>query len=444
MSKNSLQVFTDYLKSPAELLQDMEKPLENNSSFKAQWINEAVSSFSLRKINIPHGKLLTLYRKIVGVIAWGYEQKELDRTTVVRLLTHLIEKGRAKNKVLFSVNSYDTTLPSILVSGISGSGKTKTIRTAFSYIPQVIFHYDPENGELIHKQIVWLSFNCSPTMSMFGFALNFFKAVDGILDTDYLSQWLKKSNPRVDHCIISMQKIALIHSIGIIHVDELQFLIQKNSNKEPASISKVEAIFNEIKVPMILSCTAQGVEWLKNNEALLEHQEITLIRRLCSDEHFEFHQIHSESTFYCQFIKKFFENNLLANGVKSPDDFKTLFLELTAGLIAAMTRLACLYIEAIQVRKRSDLYDNAELCRVFKSNFKLWEPALEALRKKRFQDFEAEYIIAKKQSVKVDKENHKIEPPKVIQSRVQHPSEVKHLQELNVLAKDVGVNFDEI
>jgi hypothetical protein len=443
MMINSLQVFTNYLKDPVEFFKEMEKPLESNTTFKAQWINDAVSPFLLRKINIPHSKLLILYRKIVGVILYGYEQKEVDRTTVVRLLSYLVEKEKSENKALFSVNSFDTTLPSILVSGFSGSGKTKTIRTALSFIPQVIEHFDPIDGRLIHKQIVWLSFNCSPTMSMHGFSLNFFKAVDDLLGTDYFEQWCGKKRIRVDEQIINMQKVALIHSIGLMHVDELQFLIQNKSNKDSASISKVEAIFNEVKVPMLLSCTTQGLAWLKNSESLLEHKEITLVRRLCSDVHIEFELIIQEDSFFDRFIENFFDKNTLAKGIKAPDRFKKLFLNLTAGLIAVMTRLACLYIEMIQLRE-IDFYNEGELLRVFKANFKLYEGALEALRGGRFSDFEAEYIITQEQLHEEGEEDNPIRQPKVIPNKVEFPSQVNHLKKLNGLDKKIGVSFDDI
>ncbi|MBA6339608.1 AAA family ATPase [Colwellia sp. MB02u-10] len=445
MSNNPLQAFTKYLKNPAELLNDLAKPLAANSSFEEQWINDAVSSISLRKIYIPHGKLLYLYQKIVGVILYGYEQKEIDSNVIVRLLVHLIEKGKAKDKALFSLNSYDTTLPSIFVSGISGVGKTKTIKTVLSNIPQVIEHYDPVTEGITHKQVVWLSFNCSPSMSMKGFVLNFFKAIDDILNTGYYKEWSVKSRgTSVDQHTIEMQKVTLIHSIGLIHVDELQFLINKSSIKDSASISKVEATFNEVKVPMLLSCTAQGVAWLKNNESLVQHQEITLVRRLCSDAHIEFHPIDYDSQFFNQFIENFFENNTSDKCTKAPEGFKTLFIKLTAGLIAAMTRLASLYIEMIKLRGVINFYDNGELLRVFHNNFKLYEPALEALRNKRFVDFESEYLAAQKRSGDTGKESHQVESPEVVIKNVQLSAPIKHLQKLNTLTKDIGVSFDDI
>jgi hypothetical protein len=98
----------------------------------------------------------------------------------------------------------------------------------------------------------------------------------------------------------------------------------------------------------------------------------------------------------------------------------------------------------IKLRGVINFYDNGELLRVFHNNFKLYEPALEALRNKRFVDFESEYLAAQKRSGDTGKESHQVESPEVVIKNVQLSAPIKHLQKLNTLTKDIGVSFDDI
>lgn len=79
-----------------------------------------------------------------------------------------------------------STATGFTILGISGVGKSTAVQEILSLYPQVIHHNFYKNSlHLPNTQLVWLKLECPADGSVKGLCLNFFQAVDDILETQY-------------------------------------------------------------------------------------------------------------------------------------------------------------------------------------------------------------------------------------------------------------------
>ncbi|HWP95990.1 MAG TPA: hypothetical protein VN426_04000 [Syntrophomonadaceae bacterium] len=71
------------------------------------------------------------------------------------------------------------------ISGLPSVGKSKGIEKVLSTYPQVLIHNNYNGIDFYVYQVVWLSIECPSTGSLRGLCINFFRAMDKVLGTDY-------------------------------------------------------------------------------------------------------------------------------------------------------------------------------------------------------------------------------------------------------------------
>ena len=290
-----------------------------------------------------------------------------------------------------------TTASTSLIHGLSGMGKTTEILAVLSCIPQVIEHKKYNGRYYRQDQLVWLSIDLPATPSIKALALNFFQAVDKALgNTDYHGEWSKKNNSSVDKHLNGVRQVASLHELGLIHIDELQFMLKYAKSKDSPTLQVLEALFNKLGIPIVLSCTNQGLELFEmpasRNDVLVD---MTMTRRMLNDRGFKFDLHKENSRHFDDLFQVFFPDGLQWPGTELGDDFKSKYYELSCGLPAVMSRLAHLYHEThMQLRARStkELPDPVQLLEhVYKHQFKLIDPALQQLRRNNIKQYEALY-----------------------------------------------------
>lgn len=281
------------------------------------------------------------------------------------------------------------------MSGESGTGKTTTIRRVLSAIPQVISHESYKGIVFKQDQLVWLSFDLPGTASIKGLALNFFEAVYVALGTGYYNEWKDKSHRTIERHLGQMQVIALTHHLGLVHIDELQFMLEYRKSKGAPSFITIEALFNKLGIPIVLSCTSTG-----RNSLLIDKKspDFTTTRRLLTDREYKFSIYQLKDKFFNEMFEALFPPVLSTDGKVPGIEFKMDFHFYTCGLPAVMTRLAYLHHETIaQLRankpedeQRYQTNDVTRLGKVFKNQFGLISKALDNLRAGNTDAFEQE------------------------------------------------------
>jgi energy-coupling factor transporter ATP-binding protein EcfA2 len=394
---NPLTEALTFIDDKTLLLKSVERQLEIINFWALAPIYQQAVLQDFARVHIPTPQFYSLYSKFMSLLLDTYSQAHPFSTASQKDKYHI--SSFINDKKASWVQNIEmagrTTAPSILITGPTGVGKTTEVRFALGCIPQVIEHHNYNGRHYRQDQLVWISIDLPSTPSIKALALNFFLAVDEALGcTSYHDEWSKKANTSVDRHLNGMRQIAVIHELGLIHIDELQFMLKYAKSKDSPTLQMLEALFNKIGIPIILSCTTQGLTLfdMPSSPNGLMH-DMTTTRRMLSDREFKFDIHKVTSPYFRSLYDAFFPNFLQFKDTVLDEAFFLKFHSLTCGLPAIMSRLAHLYHEThLQLRERGSrkIPTCIELLEhVYKHQFKLIDPALRQLRRNQISQYEA-------------------------------------------------------
>lgn len=346
---------------------------------------------ALDRVHVPAAQLEILYEKLVGHLLNSYRLRNPFNADSNRLKYSLAVALKDKKQTTPFVM---TTAPTMLVHGASGVGKTSGIRMVLGGIPQVIYHKEYAGNPYKQSQLLWISIDLPATPSIKALALNFFHAVDMALGTEYHKEWSKRNRDSVDQHILGMQLTAQVHELGLVHIDEMQFMLQYTKSKDTPSMTLLEAIFNKLGIPMLLSTTTAGLKLFRADFTENGGADITIARRMLNDREIQFKPVAKNSPQFANFFKALFPPESLLNCSELSSDFINQFHLLSCGLPAIMLRLAKQYHEIFMQRAGRKGLTSAStddvklLMSVYKNQFGLIDYALACLRRGMLDEYE--------------------------------------------------------
>lgn len=141
-----------------------------------------------------------------------------------------------------------TLAPSMSMSliGVSGTGKTRSLRRSLAQYPQAIWHPKYQ----LH-QIPWLIVECPHDGSVKQLCLAFFKNVDKVLGTDYAHRFGGKG-VTAEQRLLEVAQIARLHAIGVIVFDELQHIRPAGSQGVEKLLNFFVTLVNLSEAPIVL------------------------------------------------------------------------------------------------------------------------------------------------------------------------------------------------
>lgn len=158
------------------------------------------------------------------------------------------------------------------IIGIGGVGKTLGINSIMRMYPQVIVHgkYTDKlgrNHSLMRTQIVYVRLTCPSDGTLKSLCVKFFKEIDRLTGTttcyrDYAFKGTVSRN--ATEMLPDMALVAAIYSIGLLVIDEIQFLSKQKSGGRELMLHWFTELVDSIKIPVVLIGTPKADEILNS------------------------------------------------------------------------------------------------------------------------------------------------------------------------------------
>lgn len=267
------------------------------------------------------------------------------------------------------------TVPAMMLTSVTGGGKTTLVESLLEMYAQVIVHSNYKGTRFCVKQLVWIRVNASFDASLKGLVLSLFAAVDEALGTNYRSQYAN-SKASIDTMIGQWAQVVMTHHLGVLFIDEIQCLLLRGDEEAKLALSLFLKIGNVCRLPIIFGGTYSAVQ--------LFSKVARNARRVCSGGYFDLELPRSNTDILWDrgIVETVWKYQWVAAPAKLDAPLKEVIFELTQGIVAiliALHRAAQVYA----IRHDLKTVDATILRKVYKSQFVLIHPALSALKSKK-------------------------------------------------------------
>lgn len=217
----------------------------------------------------PMEKHVLLNQRFASIIRDGYVARNPIHDLGWSRLHDTLDDLAAKLKYGVAPHEPPSALGFAIV-GIGGIGKTVGVNAILRTYPKVLVHgaYTDSLGRehlLMRTQIVFLKLDCPSDGTLKSLCLNFFQAVDRLTGSTryYHDYGFKGSKQRTaTEMLPDMARVAMLHSIGLLVIDEIQFLSKQKSGGSELMLHWFTELVNKIKLPVILIGTPRAEEIL--------------------------------------------------------------------------------------------------------------------------------------------------------------------------------------
>ena len=193
---------------------------------------------------------LQLEQTISSMIRQGYLSRNIKDKTYQETLNRTADfKQNAKR------NAGNEALVSSVI-GCSGAGKSTAVEAILADYEQVIIHPTYQ-----HVQLVWLKVECPHNASVKSLCINFFRAFDTALDNNNLyEKTYVKARSNAEFLLGDFAKVAALHSIGLLVIDEIQHLERSTAEASDTILKFFVQLTNTIKLPILFVGTPKAYE----------------------------------------------------------------------------------------------------------------------------------------------------------------------------------------
>lgn len=258
------------LLEPTELYKKLYSPVKYSDEERQLSKSQRIQILNrLKYFFIPSHNHVELYNKIYMALTCGYGNKNPFNSENVRRRCNIRRKYFNYNVDISDFyieedidEDVDTTSDGLCIFGISGSGKTVSIKKILNLFPQFIQHTEYKMHSLIESQLTYIKLECPTDGTIKSLCNAFFNKLDEIIDN---AQYLKNfGGERRGTMVQNMPNAALNENIGLIVIDEIQHLTRTPSKTKELLDFLVE-IINTIQVPILVIGTNKAYQVLQDN-----------------------------------------------------------------------------------------------------------------------------------------------------------------------------------
>jgi hypothetical protein len=195
------------------------------------------------------------------------------------------------------------------IEGLSGVGKTTSVKRILSLYPQVIEHEDDSRRMATTKQLVWLMITCPGDGGVVGLARAILRAFDVVLETNHLDDYTRK-RASAETMRAAAVSLAHLHALGILVIDEIQILHRSKSDNVEGIMNFLLTLMNDLRVPVVVVGTAGAAKFLSG--------EMQTGRRFSGAGHFPMRPLRREGELEV-FVSRIWGRSLLRENPKWAD-----------------------------------------------------------------------------------------------------------------------------
>lgn len=202
-------------------------------------------------------------QRISRVIRQGYISRNPLRPENASDMQKIYRMMKENNAQLDNIRLTPVSSSGFTIIGFSGVGKTKAVERILSLYPQIIIHTKYKKQDLNQYQLVWLKLDCPHDGSVKGLCTNFFLEIDRLLGDNSYNKYASGRNTTTDTMIPRMAQIARRHGLGVLIIDEIQFLNMAKSGGQAKMLNFFTSLVNVIGIPVILIGTSKALPVLQ-------------------------------------------------------------------------------------------------------------------------------------------------------------------------------------
>jgi hypothetical protein len=320
----------------------------------------------------PTKSHLQLEQMISGMIRRGYLGRNIATADHHRNLVDVDNM----DFLALSRNAGNAALASSVI-GCSGTGKTTAVQAILdSYRNQAIYHLEYQ-----HTQLVWLKLDCPHDGSAKSLCINFFRAVDDAIGSDYESLYVK-SRSSAESMLGDIARVSAIHSIGILVIDEIQHLQTARSGGAIKLLNFFVTLTNVIKVPVLFVGTPKALELFSPTMRSARRASQFGSLNWNRFEHLSNDDTESE---WDRFIDRLWKLQWFKNPTPLTPPMKLLFWEFTQGV--AHVAVSLFYLcQARAVMANTEVIDQNLVMDVFNKELSIIHPMIKALQSGRKEE----------------------------------------------------------
>ena len=211
----------------------------------------------LTNFMVPLASHVQLARVIDSMMREGYVGRRPMTREHVSIYQAIHRLEQEKTPFRQSAETITPQLATALV-GVSGMGKTTTVKRCLAHIPQVIYH-----PELDIYQITYLHVEMpSDGKGVKALAAGIIERIDALIpDSHYYEEFVGKSRASADTMLRSAARLMNKHHVGLLIVDEVQNVANTRKD-EQIVMTELTSVCNQIRVPLLLIGTNKATQIL--------------------------------------------------------------------------------------------------------------------------------------------------------------------------------------
>ena len=218
-------------------------------------------------------------------------------------------------------------------------------------------------------QVVWLKLDCPFDGSIKGLCLNFFQAIDDLLGSRYYERYASGRHT-VDELLPRMARVAALHGLGVLVIDEIQHLSEAKSGGSRKMLNFFVQLVNTIGLPVVLVGTYKA-------QALLSG-EFRQTRRGTGQGDFIWDRMEDDEVWQL-FVESLWQYQYTRRPVPLTKALQDTLHDASQGITDFAVKLYML-AQARAIVRDDETFSPALIRSVAKDSLRLASPILEALR----------------------------------------------------------------